>query len=259
MDLELVVAVPVLGAAPYLAEALRSLATINIHGAVYVVRTPSASAGVRACFADLEGDVRFQLQEGPDAGQADAINRVWRQYSARSYSWVNDDDIVMTGFLKSHGLANMGGEPRVCYGDYDILGGDGSVRRSIYTPRRVSRTSLLRSRCQIPGIAPIMNRACLDDVGFLNEELKYAFDLEYWLRVLEAGGDLIHSGQKVGGWREHAQSKTVANPLLSHAEAMSVRSSRAGTVRRLWPLTNTLGRAVRRLERIRVGSQTASR
>jgi glycosyltransferase involved in cell wall biosynthesis len=120
----------------------------------------------------------------PDQGQADAINKGWRQTSGEIIAWLNADDVYLPGAVRQV-VEVFASRPQVdaVYGDCDYVDAAGR-RLEPYPTRPYDYLALVReARNYIPQPATFLRRTVLESVGFLDESLHYAMDFDYWLRL----------------------------------------------------------------------------
>ncbi|HQB53441.1 MAG TPA: glycosyltransferase family 2 protein [Bacteroidales bacterium] len=121
----------------------------------------------------------------PDAGQSNAINKGWRIATGDIIAWLNADDFYLSGafsiiaetFLHYH-------DARVFCGIGEIRDISGDVLFSKKQPSHFDPYAMLSACGGVP-LQPsvFLNRRVLDEVGYLNEDLHYTMDWEYWIRI----------------------------------------------------------------------------
>ncbi|MGH2395642.1 MAG: glycosyltransferase family 2 protein [bacterium] len=129
-------------------------------------------------------DGRLSWVSEPDRGQSHAINKGWRRSRGEIIAWLNADDLYRPGairrvveFFRAHPHVDL------VYGDCEYIGERGEVVRR-YPLRQVNWAELIMSPyTMIAQPAAFLRRGVLETVGYLNETLHYAMDLEYWMRV----------------------------------------------------------------------------
>ncbi len=118
----------------------------------------------------------------PDRGQSHAINKGFRRASGDIIAYLNSDDMYLSGtlreivqFLAVHEDIN------IVYGDCRVINEE-SRAISVSRSRKFDLfVELCRNFVQQPTV--FMRRRLLDLVGYLDEELHYAMDLDYWFRA----------------------------------------------------------------------------
>ena len=118
----------------------------------------------------------------PDRGQSHAINKGLRKASGEIIAYLNSDDLYLPGairqavqFLLDHEDVDL------VYGDCRVI----SEESRVISVSRSRKFDLFVELClnfvQQPTV--FMRRRLLDLVGYLDEELHYAMDLDYWFRA----------------------------------------------------------------------------
>jgi len=95
-------------------------------------------------------------------------------------------------------------------------------------PRRAySYQALVSGRAFVPHPATFVRRALFDAVGHFDEQLRYAMDIDLWLR-LAAHTPPVVLARVLAVFRDHPGSVSSANKLLARQEEWRVRRRHAG-------------------------------
>lgn len=127
---------------------------------------------------------RIYWRSAPDRGQTQAVNLGWKQAAGQILGWVNSDDVLLPGALKIVAEAferNPG--IKWLYGNCQYID---STDRFIgdYAVQPFNFEMLVGAvQNFIPQPSVFIQRNIVNEIGFLNEDLQYVMDLEYWLRV----------------------------------------------------------------------------
>lgn len=178
---------------------------------------------------------RFLSQSG--RGMSQAINQGWREAGdgAEFWAWLGDDDLLPPGSL-ARASAALVGSPRasMAYGRCAYLDADGGLLFEARPSALAGR--LLRWGPDLVAQPGSLARAsAVREAGLLDESLRYAMDLDLFLRLKEVG-PLRYLPVRLGCFRWHDGSTTVADPGASDREAREVR-------RRTWTGRRSVGRA----------------
>jgi glycosyltransferase involved in cell wall biosynthesis len=160
-----------------------------------------------------------------DRGQAHAINKGLVRSHGDILGWLNSDDLLLPGTV-SRAVAIFQSEPEV-----DVV--YGRLERIDTQGRRIPTPTLPKDRLDFSGVHVIgeclvnqpgafWRRRWLDRVGMLNEQLHYALDYEYWLRIAQAGGKFKRLTEPVAQFRLSPASKTVGSAVKMAREHLSV-------------------------------------
>ena len=146
-----------------------------------------------------------------DNGQSDALNKGFRLASGELIGWLNSDDRYRPdAFHFIAKAAQSHPEADVFYGDYAFVDSGGRVlklRREI----EFSRFILHYHRVlYIPTTATFFRRRIFDEGNFLDEQLHYAMDYDFFLRLSERGYRFCHVPELLADFRVHPESKSGA-------------------------------------------------
>ena len=118
----------------------------------------------------------------PDRGQSHAINKGLKRASGEIVAYLNSDDMYLPGALGE--IAQFLAEHEdidIVYGDCRIIDGE-SQAVSVARSREFDLfTELCRNFLKQPTV--FMRRKLLDLVGYLDEDLHYVMDIDYWWRA----------------------------------------------------------------------------
>lgn len=177
----------------------------------------------------------------PDKGQSDAINKGLRRATGEWVAWQNSDDVYLPGTFQDL-VCTAAERPRagLIIGDMMLIDEcDRSLRDIRYvTPRY---RALLAEGMVLTNQAAFWRRTLHDQVGFLNENLHYCFDYEWFLRLTQHTKG-VHVGRIWGALRLHSETKTsrqVQRFKEERARILAGRQlgpwqSRFWKLRRLW-------------------------
>jgi glycosyltransferase involved in cell wall biosynthesis len=120
-----------------------------------------------------------------DRGQADAVNRGWARAKGEVLGWLNSDDRYRPGALPKVADGYMRNpKAAMLYGDVVEIRGDGSDAGSKNMSAFGLRSLLLGKNMGQPGV--FITRKAYASLGGLDENLHYALDFEYFLRIWSA-------------------------------------------------------------------------
>ncbi len=160
-----------------------------------------------------------------DCGQSDAINRGWKLSQGEIIAWLNSDDIYYPGALQAVGEF-FAAHPQVdlAYGDGDFIDREGKVLGP-YPTREWGYPLLVRSgENYLLQPAVFMRRSLLERVGYLNTNLSYVMDFDYWLR---AGLSCLvaYLPVRLAALRLHGAAKSLAQTARFSDELVQIYSS----------------------------------
>jgi glycosyltransferase involved in cell wall biosynthesis len=167
-----------------------------------------------------------------DQGQVDAINKGLRACNGEIVGWVNSDDTLLKGALGRVAEA-FATHPRSewLHGRCEIIDvGDQPVRAWIsrYKHLRAKRHSFenLLTENYVSQMTCFWRRAVHDQIGYLDPNLKLAFDYDFWLRLAKRG-DPLYLAEKLACFRWYETSKSGAQFRAQFAEDARVAERHA--------------------------------
>ncbi|HZZ79982.1 MAG TPA: glycosyltransferase family 2 protein [Gemmataceae bacterium] len=172
-------------------------------------------------------DERVRWHSRRDGGQSDAINHGLRQSRGDILAWLNSDDVLAPGAVRT-AVSHFQTHP-----DWDLIYGaaqhidenDGVIED--YPTADYDFGQLLQS-CIICQPATFWRRSVVDRVGLLDESLHYAMDYEYWLRIDRAGCKLVHVPELLACSRLYPETKTLSARMEVYREILAVSRRHAG-------------------------------
>ena len=214
--------VPTLGRRPaYLERTLDSLRQDGGPPVSVVLVAPASATHVRELAAD--SGVSFLAQSG--TGMGNAINDGWREHggSHNYWAWLGDDDELAPS---SAALAvdHLERNPRatMVYGWCDYIDADGKVRFQV-RPSELAARLLRWGPDLVPQPGSVARASAVRAAGCLDETLRYAMDLDLFLRLADVGR-IGYTPHLLARFRWHEGSTTVGAPAESDAEARLVRA-----------------------------------
>ncbi|HEX9243001.1 MAG TPA: glycosyltransferase family 2 protein [Anaeromyxobacter sp.] len=191
----------------------------------YVVQDGGSTDGSAELLRRHEGRLSLRIEK--DAGQPDAINRGLRRTTGEIVGWVNSDDLLLPGALARVAAAfaaNPGA--KWLHGGCEIVDEqDRPIRRWItaykdWRCRNYSRRALLVENF-VSQMTVFWRRSAMEQVGLLDESLRYTFDYEYWLRLSRLG-DPLFVPERIAAFRWYTSSKSGARFEEQFAEDYAV-------------------------------------
>lgn len=212
--------VPTLGQRPeYLCRTLDSIQRQTFPHVTVVLVGPAARPLV-----DLAGarNIAFVQQSG--TGISRAINDGWRQHGDghEFWAWLGDDDVLAPNGA-AHAVEHLlrRDSASMVYGQCDYVDGDGELLFRA-RPSALAGRLLRWGPDLVPQPGSVARAAAIRRAGFLDETLRYAMDLDLFLR-LKDHGPIVYAPYVLARFRWHAASTTVGSPTASDAEARMVR------------------------------------
>jgi glycosyltransferase involved in cell wall biosynthesis len=234
---DILVVLPTLGdRLDTLAETLDSVDAQRVDVRLTLVVVAPARAIEARELAAAHGAV---IVDDPKTGISAAINR---GLSARStekyYAWIGDDDLFRPGGLGLLFQSLESDEAAVlAYGGCDYIDPSGTTL-AVSNAGALAKFLLPWGPDLIPHPGTMVRLDALEAIGGFDVELKYAMDLDAFLK-LRNHGRFIWTRRSVSAFRWHPDSLTVANRRNSSLESEAVKRRHLPTVLRpLSPLWN---------------------
>lgn len=160
----------------------------------------------------LEGRAEWRhvrWSSGADGGQSAALNRGFAEAKGEIVGWLNADDRYRAGCFERVARAFAENpDVDVFYGDYTLMDEWGKVtrvRREIGFNRFVLKYHRV---LYIATAATFFRRRIFEDGYRLKDELHYAMDYEFFLRLAQAGYRIERLPEVLADFRVHAASKS---------------------------------------------------
>ncbi|WP_161685566.1 glycosyltransferase [Thermoanaerobaculum aquaticum] len=172
---------------------------------------------------------RFRWVSEPDRGQAHAINKGFAQTRGSIRAYLNSDDCLLPNAVET--VVRVFQQ----HPDWDLVYGqafyiDEEDRIIGMYPTAEYSFSRLMQDCCICQPAAFWRSRIADLVGPFNEELHYALDYEYWLRIDRAGGRIAHVPDVLAASRLYPETKTLSARLPFYREIFKVCQQYGGYV-----------------------------
>ncbi len=195
--------------AHFLEETIRSVLLQGYPNLEYIVIDGGSNDGsidILRCYAPW---LSFWVSE-PDRGQPHAINKGFRRATGDLIGWVNSDDTLLPGALSHFAKAHRRNPEALLLGDVTFVNAVGDPIRTVQQSNvtfaaMVKIWQLDMHWCQQGTYVP---RTVYEQVGELDEQLRYVFDRDWMCRLLAvAHVDYVHA--PTAQFRVHSASKTI--------------------------------------------------
>jgi glycosyltransferase involved in cell wall biosynthesis len=168
----------------------------------------------------------------PDSGQSQALNKGFRNANGEIIGWLNSDDRYRPGCFEQVAKAfEENPEIDIIYGDYLIVDESGKllqIRREIEFNEFILRYHHV---LYIPTTATFFRRRVFDENNWLSENLQYAMDLEFFIRLSARGYRFKHIPEVLAEFRLHPDSKTCSFSDKQRMEHQQVILAAMSTLR----------------------------
>ena len=157
-----------------------------------------------------------------DKGQTDAINKGLRRATGQLHTFINSDDILYPGSLIAAAKAFREGHEWVMGWAMFLEPGDGEFPQ---LPGAYIRRSDWFLSNPISQQGTFWSARLTSQLGEFREDLHFAFDYEFWMRIIFKANLMPHLLRKcMGGYRLHEASKTMSQYDKFRIEFRAVRA-----------------------------------
>jgi len=212
----------------FVEQTIRSVLLQGYPNLEYMIIDGNSTDGSQEVIRKYEEWLDYWVSE-PDRGHAHALNKGAARTSGEIFGWLNSDDFFMPGALQcvagmyrehSDAVAWIGG----CY----RIKPDGLILSRVI-PRNLDRDSLADWWWQGNFFQPscfFTNRAW-KELGYLDENLYIAFDVEWWLRLATLG-KFASTSEMISVATIHQEAKTQKFRGMKMRSDMSIVQTRYG-------------------------------
>ena len=148
-----------------------------------------------------------QFFQEPDKGMSDGINKGFRRAQGKWVMWLNADDRLKPGALKSlKDFAENHPKADVIYGDWDFIDREGKFLRCM-SLLPFDRRILVQQGCYIGSTACFYRRETTIAEGHLLDiDFGYCMDGEYYTRLAHLGKKFEYLPRALADFRLHDES-----------------------------------------------------
>jgi glycosyltransferase involved in cell wall biosynthesis len=151
---------------------------------------------------------RIAWISGPDSGQSEAINKGLRMVKGEIVGYLNSDDVLLPDAIETV-VEHFRSHPEcdLVYGEADYVDAEDQVIGA-YATADYSFERLMWDCC-ICQPAAYWRKYIVETVGPFDEEMQYAMDYDYWIRVAKSGFTIQNIRETIARSRVHAATKTL--------------------------------------------------
>jgi len=171
----------------------------------YLVIDGGSSDNSVAIINKYKYEISYWVSE-PDRGQTDALNKGFRKSTGEIVCWVNSDDILLPGALRTAGMFfSKHPEVIMIYGDALVMDRVGKILHT-RIPGPFNLRWLIRTD-DIPQSSVFFRRDFLVSIGYLDDRLHFALDYDFLLKAALVH-DLQYIPETLSGFRIYPETKT---------------------------------------------------
>jgi len=218
------IVMPSYNQAPFLEEAIVSVLDQAYPDLEFILLDGGSTDGSKAILEKYTANFKY-WQSRSDGGQLEALIQGFSMATGELLGWVNSDDVLLPGALKSlaatYASAPDGG---LFGGNYILIDRYGIVTR---VKRHTGQAAFFARSGLVAVNQPgsLVTRESFDRVGGFDPRFDYVMDTDLYYRILAAGYRYVHLGRCLSGFRIHSQAKTVAQLDRANAAGRLARAS----------------------------------
>jgi glycosyltransferase involved in cell wall biosynthesis len=193
---------------PFIEETILSVKNQTYPNIEHILMDGGSTDGTLDIIKKYDGSYNMRWVSEPDNGQSDAINKGWIRAKGEILGWLNSDDTYLpeavataVKFLNEHP------DVSVVYGKCKFIDDLGEELEEQCQTKTYDFTEILRQTSVIPQPAAFMRREVLDEVGYLDTNLNFAMDFDFWIRT-GMKLKIEYIPQWLANFRHHSGTKT---------------------------------------------------
>lgn len=215
----------------YIERTIQSVLMQHIPNLEYVVIDGASQDETLSILERYSSQLRFVSEK--DQGQADAVNKGLRLTSHDIIGWLNSDDVYFPNAIQTV-LDFFAKHPEidVVFGKANHIDQDDQYIEEY--PTEEWNLDRLKKTCILSQPAVFFRRRVVEQFGYLNTELNFCLDYEYWLRLALKGAKFQYLPQLFAATRLYPETKTVSSPAKAQREAIKMLREHLGYVPEEW-------------------------
>ena len=213
---------PNLNYGDYLEETIRSILLQKYPNLEYIILDGGSIDGSIAVIKKYQKWIA-RWSSKKDNGQSDALNQGFQQSTAEIFGWLNSDDVLLPNALITIAQYwNTYPECEFITGNGEFINSDGSKQLYFLKGEAYVHSDLLKfHRHHLAQPSTFFSRAAFTQAGNLNTHLRYAMDLDLWLRIIRIR-KLHYLPVTLSRLRVHEEAKNTRERIFAIAEAKTV-------------------------------------
>jgi len=169
----------------FIAKTIESVLNQDYPDLEYWVIDGESTDNTRDILTSYTGDSRFHWIMEADRGQANAVNKGWSITNGDVLGWLNSDDTYKPNAVKEAVIClNKFPSAAFVYSHCETIDENDKLLE-IYRVKQSDFTDQLLFKCLIPQQTVFLRREIFDAMGIIREDLHFALDQEYFLRILQ--------------------------------------------------------------------------
>ena len=210
----------------YLEETIRSVLLQGCPNLEYIIIDGGSTDNSIEIIKKYAPYLSYWVSE-PDQGQSHAINKGFAKSTGDYIAWMNSDDCYMQNALRDIFINSQGASYDFIHGGTYV--GEKLNNRKIIQAKRTKIFAvkyLLRFFWNVEYIIPsqsaFVSRQLFNKVGYLDEDLHFCMDFEWFVRMALENPTAYYCQQPICFYRVYQHTKTATSQDQVHAEAVKI-------------------------------------
>lgn len=211
MNIKLSIITPSFNQGQYLEETIDSILSQGYDNVEYFIMDGGSTDNSVGIIKKYERHLAGWVSE-KDSGQSHAINKGLARATGDVINWINSDDYLEPGALKTIAKAFEDEKVNVFIGRSNFIENGKIVGLSRGTDVYENNLAKTIGLARIDQPEHWWRKSVIDEIGPLNENLHYIMDRDWWVKYLLTCGlnGIDKSSAVLSNFRLHGNSKTVA-------------------------------------------------
>ncbi len=204
----------------FIEETILSVLTQDYPSIEYIIVDGGSTDETLAILGKYCNRIRWYSEE--DLGQSNAINKGLRVAKGEILAYLNSDDTYLPGAIRRavHYFTVDHPDSYFVYGEGYHINEKGTIIDRYPTEPFDFRH--LAETCFICQPATFWKRDVIEKIGLFDENLQYAMDYDYWIRVAKQYGNLGYINEYLANSRFYRETKTMSKRFEVHEEILKV-------------------------------------
>ena len=223
----------------FIADSVKSVLSQNYSNLELIIIDGGSTDGTIECLARQQAlDSRLRFFSEPDTGPANALNKALLKTRGTIIGWLNSDDLYTPEAIKYAVKTIIDGAFMMVYGEGQHIDANSNVLNDYPSLPPSAPVSKFMDGCFICQPTVFFKRTFPLLLGNLDENLKTAFDFDYWMRAFLAFHHRIGFVDRVQAYsRLHEDCITMKMRQQVIIEGMQVLERHLGYAPKEWVLT----------------------
>ena len=203
----------------FIEETIRSVLLQGYPNLEYIIIDGGSDDGTTKVVEKYLDYIAYYVSE-PDRGQAHAINKGLKKASGDILCWLNSDDLFEPNTLWTVAEYFTKNKSNFVYGDGWVFNNKKPGNKK-YCKRGNFNANTLTYCDPLLQPSTFWNRKIIDEIGFLDESLKYVLDWDFFIRISQ-NNKLDYLPLPLSSYRIHESHKTGNGGLAREQEILKI-------------------------------------